>query len=308
MMKKLLPSWARTILRSRKATTGMVIASLFILMALFANQLAPYNPARYVGKPNQPPSAKHWFGTSAQGHDIFSRIVIGSRMSLGVGIAAGILMTLVGLVIGMSAGYFGGWIDDLFSLITNIFLVLPGIPLLAILAAFLKPGPVSVIFVLTLTSWAWPARVFRAMTLSLREKDFVAAALVSGENQFTIIFREILPNMLSLAVAACLGAITAAVSADAGLAFLGLENVSTVSWGMVLYWAQNGGSLLRGAWWNFVPAGLCLALFAFSLVLINYGLDEITNPRLRAEKEISGILRQFKIRRTPATPVVREAA
>lgn len=299
-----LPLWLRSLLHSRKAVLGMTIASLFILMALFAPLIAPTRPNKFVDKPNQPPSAQHWLGTSAQGHDNFSRVVWGARLSLGVGVSAGVLMTLLGLVVGMTAGYIGKPFDDLLSLLINVFLVLPGIPLLATLAAFLKPGPASVILVLAITNWAWPARVFRAMTLALREKDFVSAAQVSGESSINIVFREILPNMLSLAVASTLGAITAAIGADSGLAFLGLENVSTVSWGMNLYWAQNGGSLLRGAWLNFVPSGLCIALFAFSLVLINYGLDEVTNPRLRAENSLGDILRRYRLRRTRSTPVL----
>jgi peptide/nickel transport system permease protein len=165
-----------------------------------------------------------------------------------------------------------------------------------------------VILVLTITSWAWPARVFRSQTLSLREKDFVSASVVSGEGSFRIIFSEILPNMMSLVVSSFFGNVIYAIGADVGLAFLGFENVTSVSWGTMLYWAQNNSALLQGAWWTFVPPGLCIALVAFATTMMIYAVDEVTNPRLKAEKETSAVLRQHGISATRATPVVHEPA
>ena len=204
----------------------------------------------------------------------------------------------------MTSGYFGGRVDDLLSLFTNVVLIIPGLPLLVALAAFLPPGNVTVVVVLTVTGWAWTARIMRSMTMSLREKDFVAAALVSGESQVRIIFRDILPNMTSIIVGSLIGATIYAIGADAALSFLGFTNVSQVSWGTNLYWAQNNAGLLVGAWWSFIPSGLCIALVAFALSLINYAMDEVTNPRLRAEKEIANVTNQN--RGSLATPVVRQ--
>jgi peptide/nickel transport system permease protein len=161
---------------------------------------------------------------------------------------------------------------------------------------------------LAFTGWAWPARVLRSQTLSLREKDFVSAFIVSGEGNARIIFREILPNMASIIAGSMFGSVTYAIGAEAALSLVGLTNVSTISWGTNLYWAQNNAALLVGAWWTFIPSGMCIALVAFGLTMINYGMDEITNPRLRAERDLNNVLKDRnlrKIRNVRATPVVR---
>jgi peptide/nickel transport system permease protein len=294
-------------MRNGKAVFGLSILLAFTLVGIFAPVIAPGNPSAFVARPNQPPSREHWFGTTGQGQDVFKQTVWGTRISLGVGFAVGFLVTLFGLVIGMTAGYFGGRVDDILSLITNIVLVIPGLPLLVTIAAFLPPGPITIMLVLSFTSWAWNARVFRSQTLSLREKDFVSASLVSGESSAYIIFREILPNMTSLVAAAYLSSTLYGIGAQAGLEFLGLGNVSLVSWGTLLYWAGNNAGLLTGAWWTFVPAGLCIALVAFALAMVNYAMDEITNPRLRAEKETARVLKESSLRNSRATPVIRQA-
>jgi peptide/nickel transport system permease protein len=149
--------------------------------------------------------------------------------------------------------------------------------------------------------------VLRSQTLSLREKDYVSSAVVSGENSFRIIFAEILPNMLSIVVAGMFGAVTYAIGAQAGLEFLGLGNPSSTSWGTNLYWAQNNAGLLTGAWWTFVPAGTCIALVAFSMSMINYAIDEVTNPRLRSQRATNALLRKSrrKLGASRATPVLR---
>ena len=303
--EKVRPSGMWRLLRNPKLVLGAGILILFIGAAVFAPVIAPGDPSSYVAAPHQPPSAEHPFGTEGQGKDVFAQTVWGSRVSLGIGLSVGILATIIGVVVGMTSGYFGGRVDDLLSLFTNVVLIIPGLPLLVALAAFLPPGNVTVVVVLTVTGWAWTARVMRSMTLSLREKDFVAAALVSGESHGRIIFRDILPNMTSIIVGSTIGATIYAIGADAALSFLGFTNVSQVSWGTNLYWAQNNAGLLVGAWWSFIPSGLCIALVAFALSLINYAMDEVTNPRLRAEKEIADVTKQ-KNRGTLATPVVRQ--
>jgi peptide/nickel transport system permease protein len=301
-------AWLRRLLRNRKAAFGGSILLFFLLVAVLAPVIAPGNPSNFVARPGLPPSREHIFGTTGQGQDVFTQTVHGSRISLGFGFAIGFIITAVGAIIGMSAGYAGGKIDDTLMLITNVVLIIPGVPLLVIVAAFLKRSPATMMIVLSMTNWAWNARVFRSQTLSLREKDFVWASLVSGESSRYIIFREILPNMTSLIAAAFLGSTVYAIGALTTLEFLGLGNPSLISWGTILYWAQNNAALLTGAWWTFVPAGLCIALVAFGLALVNYAMDEITNPRLRAEKETARVLKEHSIRGVRSTPVAREAA
>ncbi len=296
--------WLIAIMRNPKALIGTVIVVVFVLMATFAPLIAEHDPTKFIARPHQPPSAKYWFGTTGQGKDVFAQTLYGARTSLTIGFATGLLTTLLGIILGMTAGYFGGWVDDVLSLLTNVVLIIPGLPLLAILAAFLSPGKMTIIIVLSVVGWAWPARVLRSQTLTLRTKDFVASSIVSGEGHFTIIFGEILPNMTSLIASSMFGSIIYAIGAETGLSFLGLTNVSDISWGTNLYWAQNNAGLLVGAWWTIVPSGICVALIAFALAMINYAMDEITNPRLRAEKELSNV---FKQRSTLATPVVRAA-
>jgi peptide/nickel transport system permease protein len=291
-----------------KALFGIILLSIFVVVAILAPLIAPGDPSRFVDRQNQPPSAAHWLGTTGQGQDVFDQVVFGSRISLLVGFTVGLLITLLGLAIGMTAGYLGGFADGLLNVFTNVFLIIPALPLLITLASFLPPGIITVTFVLTITSWAWPARVFRSQTLSLREKDFVSASVVSGEGTFRIIFSEILPNMMSLVISSFFGNVIYAIGADVGLAFLGFENVTTVSWGTMLYWAQNNSALLQGAWWTFVPPGLCIALVAFATTMLIYAVDEITNPRLKTEKEISSVLKQYNVTSKRATPVVRKHA
>jgi peptide/nickel transport system permease protein len=300
--------WLGHLFRNRKAVVGAMILLFFLLVAILAPVIAPGDPSDFVDRPNRPPSRQHIFGTTGQGQDVFGQTVWGTRISLGVGFAVGLIITVVGAAIGMAAGYFGGRVDDILSLLTNIVLIIPALPLLVTIAAFLPPGPTTIILVLSSISWAWNARIFRSQTLSLREKDFISASVVSGESSAYIIFREILPNMTSIAVGAFFSSTLFAIGAEAGLEFLGLGNVSLISWGTILYWAQNNAGLLTGAWWTFVPAGLCIALVAFAFTMVNYAMDEITNPRLRAEKETSRVLKNRSLRNARSTPVVRSTA
>jgi peptide/nickel transport system permease protein len=298
------------VLRNRKALIGATILMLFVAVALLAPVLAPGDPTDFVARPHQPPSWDHPFGTTGQGNDVLAQTIWGTRISLGVGIAVGVMTTIVGIVVGMTAGYLSGRVDDLLSLVTNVFLIVPSLPLLVILAAFLKSSSVvGIALVLAVTGWAWPARVLRSQTLSLREKDFVSAAQVSGEGSGRIIFKEILPNMYSIVAASFLGSTIYAIGAEAGLEFIGLGNPSVVSWGTNLYWAGNNAGLLTGAWWTIVPAGTCIALLAFGFAMLNYAIDEITNPRLRTQgrklKTAAG--RRVRVSGTRATPVVRGA-
>ena len=187
--------------------------------------------------------------------------------------------------------------------IMNLFLVIPGLPLLVVISAYLRPSLWTIVLALAFTGWAWPARIMRSQMLSLREKDFVSASIVSGESNARIIFLGILPNMASIIVGSMIGSVNYAIGAEAALGALGLTNVSDVSWGTNLYWAQNNAGLFVGAWWTFIPSGLCIAFVAFGLSLLNYGMDEITNPRLRAERDLNNVLKDRQtLRQHPSNP------
>jgi peptide/nickel transport system permease protein len=271
---------AARILRDKRALAGVIILVIFAVVAIAAPLLVPGNPRVTVADGSESPSFAHLLGTTAKGEDVLALLVWGSRSSLGIGFTVGALATLVGLLVGLMSAYFGRTIDDILSVVTNIFLLIPGLPLLIILAAILPPGPGTIVIVLVATGWAGSARVVRSQALSLRGKDYTDAAVVTGERPLTIMFREMLPNMASIVMSTFLACVIFGIGAQAGLEFLGLGDVSAVSWGTNLYWATIEGSLIRGTWWTFVPSGVAIALVAFALALINYAVDEITNPRL----------------------------
>ena len=276
---------ARQLASNRKALFGLCLLVVFAAVALLAPVLAPGDPSRITSLASQAPSPEHLLGTTAKGQDVLALTIWGSRSSLAVGFVVGTASTLIGILVGLASAYFGRAVDDVLSLLTNIFLLLPGLPLLVILAAFLPPGAGTVVLVLIITGWAGSARVLRSQALSIRSKDFVAAAVVTGERPLRIMFREILPNMASIVMSTFLACVIGAIGAQAGLEFLGLGDVSVVSWGTNLYWASNDGALMTGSWWAFVPSGLCIALVAFALAMVNYAVDEVTNPRLRVNKK-----------------------
>jgi len=300
-----LATWFEAVRRDRRAALGAAILAVFALLALVGPLLVG-DPDALVGIPLQPPSAAHWLGTTGQGQDVFAQVVVGTRTSLAIGFAVGAVVVLLGALVGIAAGYFGGRIDGALSLLFNVFLVLPGLPLAIVIAAYLPSGPLTLATVLIVTGWAWNARVLRAQTLAQRKRDFVAAAIVTGESHWRIITREILPTMTSLLVAQVIGSTVYAIGAQVGLEFLGLGDVSAVTWGTNLYWAQNDSALLTGAWWTFAPTGLCVALVGFALTMLNTGFDEITNPRLGMERAWRAHLATRGVEPGASTPVVRD--
>lgn len=272
---------------NRKATAGFCIVLFFLLVALFGPPFIHTDPGALSNDILVPPSASHWLGTTQTGQDVFSQLIVGTRISIFWGFATGLVVTALSIIIGLIAGYMGGVVDDVLTLLINVFLVLPGFPLAVVLAAYLPlKGPFTVALVIALTSWAWQARVLRAQTLSMRHRDFVEAARSVGESSWRIIFFEILPNEISIVAAGFVGTAIYVILAAAGLEFLGLGNVSVIDWGTMFYWAQNNDALLLGAWWWYVAPGMCIALLGAGLALINFGIDEIANPRLRVETNL----------------------
>jgi peptide/nickel transport system permease protein len=274
-------SW-RALLRNRRALIGGCIFVFFCAVALLAPLLVPDSPSSIAFVPNLPPSSHHLLGTTVNGQDIFSQLIWGARASLFIGLVAALLISAVQLFMGVFAGYVGGPFDMAATAVTNVFLVLPALPLLIILGAYLRGGSQLVlIVVIVITGWAWGAKVLRAQAIALRERSYVEAAQMSGETRWHIVLTHIMPNMLGIIVSNFFGAALFAVLAEAGLEFLGLGNLNDITWGTMLYWAQEGDAILLGEWWWLLVPGLCLALLGTAFGLLNFAVDEIANPRLR---------------------------
>lgn len=270
------------LLHNRKALIGVTILILVILVAVFAPLLTQYLPTQRVGRPHQPPSADHLLGTTRLGYDVFTRLIYGARISLAVGFGAGLLITVIGTVLGIIAGYRGGVVDEVITFFTNMILVIPNLPLLLVLAAFIgQASPLVIAIILGFTSWAWGVRVTRSETLSIRQRDFVKSAEMLGEPGWRIMAFEIFPNLISIVGINFIGSVLFAVISEATLEFLGLGDPNTVSWGIMLYNAQNSSALSVGAWWDILTPCIALATLGLGLALINFAIDEIANPRLR---------------------------
>ncbi|MBI4048960.1 MAG: ABC transporter permease, partial [Devosia nanyangense] len=208
----------RQLLNNKKAVVGLTILILIILVAVFAPLLTEYSPVKRVGRPHQPPSWEHWLGTTRLGHDVFSRLVHGARISLAVGFGAGLMITIIGTVLGIIAGYKGGVVDEIINFFTNMVLVVPNLPLLLVLAAFIgQASPLVIAVILALTSWAWGVRVTRSETLSIRQRDFVKSAEMLGEPSWRIMAFEIFPNLISIVGINFIGIFIFAVITEATL-------------------------------------------------------------------------------------------
>ncbi len=275
-------STMRFVLRNRKAMAGAAILAVFIVVSLLAKQIAPYPPnatmfATYLG-----PSARHLLGTTGTGQDVWSQFIWGGRDTLVVAFAGGALTTAVATIVGLLSGMLTGMGDELITAGTNVFLVIPALPLMVVLAAYINvQGALPIIAVIVVTSWAWGARVIRAQVASLRTREYVTLARLSGDRLSGILWREILPNIISLVSATFLNAAVASILAESALQFLGLGDPTQPSWGNMLYWANNNNALLSGQWaWVLAP-GLAIALTGGAFALVNFGLDEIVSPRTR---------------------------
>lgn len=268
---------------NRKAMTGLILLLLFGLLAAWPGLFTSVeDPNALAFAPALQPSWDHPLGTTSLGQDIYAQLVHGTRESLVIALVAGFFATVLSVLIGVSAAYLGGIVDDVLSMLTNVVLVIPAFPLIIILAKYAGQGTLSVmLFVLVITGWSYGANQLRAQALSLRNRDFLEAARVRGERKLYIIVFEALPTMTSLIVANFLGAALYSVLSAAGLQFLGLGDPNSSSWGTMLYWSQNQQALLSGIpLWALAP-GLCVALLGTSFALVNYAFDEIGNPALR---------------------------
>ncbi|HLX34386.1 MAG TPA: ABC transporter permease [Candidatus Limnocylindrales bacterium] len=278
-----------SILRNRKATAGLVLLGLIVFVAAFPALIAPGDPHAAIYGQQEGPSAAHLLGTTQVGEDVFTQLIWGTRVTLIITVVVGLLATVIAVAIGVTAAYIGGAADQALSLFTDVFLIIPSLPLLIILSAYLQgSGTVAIIFALTVTGWAFGARQLRAQGLAMRTLEFLEAARARGERQTWIVAMEILPNMLSLIVASFLGSAVYTVAAAAGLQYLGLGNSGDITWGTMLHFAQQNAAIESGnIAWALAP-GAAVALLGTSFALLNYAFDEITNPALRAVRKRRG--------------------
>jgi peptide/nickel transport system permease protein len=269
-------------LRNGKASVGLAILGVYVVFAIIGPWVAPYDPSARSNDLVQGPSAAHWLGTTHLGQDVLSQLLVGTRSVIYVGFLAAIIATVLSVLIGVAAGYVGGKTDDTLSVLTNVILVIPAVPLMIIITSTLNNVSDTLIAVIIgLTCWSWNARVLRAQTLSLRRRDFVEASRASGERTWRIIGFELLPNLTAVIASGFVGTVIFAVLSEITLAFIGVVN-NGWNWGTILFWAQGQQALGQDAWWWFVPAGLAIALLGMSLSLINFGIDEFVSPRLRS--------------------------
>ncbi|HEY2687547.1 MAG TPA: ABC transporter permease [Streptosporangiaceae bacterium] len=280
---------ARAVTSNRKATVGVVLLAIFILVALFPGLIAHDNPSAQIYPRRLGPSASHLLGTTAFGQDMFAQVIWGTRPVLLIAVGVGLGATIIAMLIGVAAAYLGGAWDGVLNLLTDVLLVIPAFPLLIVIGSYLHGASTGVLIaVITCISWSYTARQLRAQARSLRTRDYLEAAKVRGERGFYIITVEIIPTMTSLLVAAFLTNALYAVLFSASLQFIGLGNPSDVSWGTMLYWAENNEAFQTGqALWIIVP-GLCIVALGAAFALLNYAFDEIGNPALRPVRSMRG--------------------
>jgi peptide/nickel transport system permease protein len=286
-----------------KAKSGVILLGIFVLAGIIGPEVSPYDPSYQnpaLGLALHPPDAAHLLGTTQSGQDVLSQLLMGIRLTLELALIVGVVATALSVIVGVTAGFLGGFWDELLSLASNVFLVIPQLPLLILLLGYLpQKGQVATILALSVLGWPWGARVIRAQTLAIRSRDFVAAARETGESTWRILAVEIVPNQVSLIAANFVNTVLYAIGTSVALAFIGLANLSSWSLGTMLYWAGSQQALQLGAWWWFIPPGLAVALMGTALVLMNTGIDELGNPRLR---DASRAARVNGRRQRPADP------
>lgn len=282
--------WNSNIIRffrnSPKTSIGAILVLIILLLTIGANLFTSIDPThRFVDQYHSVPSSAHILGTTQLGNDVFAQTLYGGRISILVGIFAGVLTVFLGIVFGISSGYFGGWFDNVITTIINIIMVIPNIVLLLIVAALLDGvSPFLISVIIGLTSWPWNARVLRAQTMSLRNREFVYSAETLGESKLRILFIEIMPNMLSIISSAFVSTLIYAIMASATLEFIGFGDPLSCTWGIMLFNANKSGALSSGSWWELLGPISGIVLFGVGLTLINFSIDEVSNPKLKAQR------------------------
>lgn len=281
--KKKIKAFFRAVAGNKMALTGAIILGSFILVAIFGPIIMPFSTMDFgeVGDILNPPSGAHFLGTDDMGRDVLANLVAGARISMLIGAVATAISMIIGTLIGILSGYFGKGIDTALMRFTDFFLVIPWLPLMMVLAAILGTSLWNIIFVIGITGWAGTARVVRSQTLSVRERQYVERAVSIGAGSGHIMARHILPNVFPLVFANTVLVAAVAIVSETTLSFLGLGDPSTASWGMMLHYAFESGSTSAGAYWYYLPPGICVVLVVLSFTLLGYAFDEILNPKLR---------------------------
>jgi len=269
-------------LRNNKLRIGAMIVLLFLLLTFIGPLLTDYAPDEYVGPGSHPPSPEYWFGTTTFGQDVFTQFVEGLGATFLVGIVGGGIALIIGMLVGFTAGYRGGIVDEALNMLTNIVIVIPTLAVLLIIAAYLEVrGVFSEAVFIGLFTWPWAARAIRAQTFSLRSRDFVDLAKLSGMRELKIIFTEIAPNMMSYLFMTFILLFGGSILTAATLDFIGLGPTEGISLGLMMNNAVLWSALNLGMWWWFIPPGLAIMAIVGALYIMNVGLDEVFNPKLR---------------------------
>lgn len=291
-----------------KVFAGAGIVLFFILFAVIGPAFAPHTAEWQLSTTNpipQPPSANLWLGTDNRQHDLFSQLLLGGRSTLLIAFVAGLIATALSVLIGVTAGYVGGVVDEVLSVLANIFLALPGLLILMVVMRPLPPedtaNPMLIGTVVALTSWAYGARALRAQTLSLRARDYVDSARIIGEPKRRVIVFEILPNLLPILASSFIFTVIYGMGVYVALCFLGVVNPATASWGTMIETAQSQGAMIANQWWWYAPPALCVAFVGIGLALLNFGIDEIINPRIRSARSRRRDVK-FRLGLTPVLP------
>ncbi len=280
-------AWARgwrQFRSNRAGMAGLVVLTTFVLIALFAPVLADASGLKVTqatGAPLEPPSSEFWLGTDDNGRSVLTLLIWGSRISLFVGLMATLISMVIGTLVGLTSGYFGGWPGAVLFRVTEWFLVIPYLPLAIVLATALGRSLLNIVIVIGVTSWAGTALLIRSQALSIKERAYLERSRALGAGHRHLISRHVLPNVVPLIFANTTLLVAAAILAETTLSFLGLGDPTRVSWGSMLDDAYSVGAITTGSWWFFVPPGVCVVLVVLSFTLVGQALEEILNPRLR---------------------------
>lgn len=292
-----------TLRRSKPGLVGVGLLLALILIAVFAQWIVPYDPNALSGQPFDQPSGAHLLGTNDIGQDILSELIIGSRVSLLIGVLAAVIALVIGTFVGVVAGYYGGMTGAVLMRVVDVALVIPFVPLMVLLAAYLGQSLWNLIVVIGLLIWARPARVIRAYVLSLTQRDYVLAARAIGARDGHIMLRHVLPGILSLALAQFVLAASGSMLLEASLSFLGLGDPTQKSWGTMLFYAQARSAFLSGAWlWWVVPPGMMITAAVLGFALVGFALEDALNPNVkrhtaRTSQDADATPRQARARR-----------
>ncbi len=269
----------RSLYENKKARLGIYVFIVFIAMALYGRFFTPYSPFSDHFASYLQPSISHLLGTDYGGHDVFSQFMYGTGVSLWVGAMVALITVFIGTLVGLISGYYSGIVDNLLMRVVDILLILPTFPLLVILSTYFKPTVTSTIFILGILGWPFMSRVIRSQTLTIRERPFIKAAILSGMPGYKIVFSQILKFVLPLIIINAIYAFVGAIVAQAGLAFFGLGDLASVNWGTMLYYAQNQNAVIYNAWWWIIPPGVSIAVLGIAANILGSGINEVFGKR-----------------------------